>query len=103
MEREVVKVFDTTLRDGEQSPGATMNIEEKVMIARQLENLNVDVIEAGFAVVRRRLRIGQARGRIGFHTDRSKPRTHQRTRRDPGNQGGRESKASRHPHFHRHL
>src|SRR6476620_10318876 len=49
MEREVVKIFDTTLRDGEQSPGATMNIEEKVMIARQLENLNVDVIEAGFA------------------------------------------------------
>jgi 2-isopropylmalate synthase len=49
MEREIVKIFDTTLRDGEQSPGATMNIEEKVMIARQLEKLNVDVIEAGFA------------------------------------------------------
>jgi len=49
MERELVKIFDTTLRDGEQSPGATMNIEEKVMIARQLEKLNVDVIEAGFA------------------------------------------------------
>jgi 2-isopropylmalate synthase len=49
MEREIVKIFDTTLRDGEQSPGATMNIEEKVMVARQLENLNVDVIEAGFA------------------------------------------------------
>ena len=49
MEREVVKIFDTTLRDGEQSPGATMNIEEKVMVAGQLEKLNVDVIEAGFA------------------------------------------------------
>ncbi len=49
MERELVKIFDTTLRDGEQSPGATMNIEEKVMVARQLEKLNVDVIEAGFA------------------------------------------------------
>jgi 2-isopropylmalate synthase len=49
MEREIVKIFDTTLRDGEQSPGATMNIEEKVMVARQLEKLNVDVIEAGFA------------------------------------------------------
>lgn len=49
MEREMVKIFDTTLRDGEQSPGATMNIEEKVMVARQLEKLNVDVIEAGFA------------------------------------------------------
>jgi len=49
MERDRVKIFDTTLRDGEQSPGATMNIEEKVMIARQLEKLNVDIIEAGFA------------------------------------------------------
>jgi len=45
-----VWIFDTTLRDGEQSPGATMNVEEKVIIARQLEKLNVDVIEAGFAV-----------------------------------------------------
>jgi 2-isopropylmalate synthase len=43
-------IFDTTLRDGEQSPGATMNVEEKVVIARQLEKLGVDVIEAGFAV-----------------------------------------------------
>ncbi len=49
MEREIVQIFDTTLRDGEQSPGATMNIEEKVMVARQLEKLNVDVVEAGFA------------------------------------------------------
>src|SRR5260370_42426232 len=44
-----VQIFDTTLRDGEQSPGATMNVEEKVMMARQLEKLGVDVIEAGFA------------------------------------------------------
>jgi 2-isopropylmalate synthase len=44
-----VQIFDTTLRDGEQSPGATMNIEEKLVIARQLERLGVDVIEAGFA------------------------------------------------------
>src|SRR5213078_544048 len=44
-----VQIFDTTLRDGEQSPGATMNVEEKVVIARQLERLRVDVIEAGFA------------------------------------------------------
>src|SRR6185436_15006628 len=43
------QIFDTTLRDGEQSPGATMNIEEKLAIARQLEHLGVDVIEAGFA------------------------------------------------------
>ncbi|PID78387.1 MAG: 2-isopropylmalate synthase [Deltaproteobacteria bacterium] len=43
-----VIVFDTTLRDGEQSPGATMNIAEKVRIANRLEELGVDVIEAGF-------------------------------------------------------
>src|SRR5438132_263234 len=44
-----VQIFDTRLRDGEQSPGATMNVEEKLAIARQLEHLGVDVIEAGFA------------------------------------------------------
>jgi 2-isopropylmalate synthase len=46
----LVKIFDTTLRDGEQSPGATMNIAEKVRIAEQLEKLNVDIIEAGFPI-----------------------------------------------------
>ena len=45
----IVKIFDTTLRDGEQSPGASMTVEQKVVIARQLEKLGVDVIEAGFA------------------------------------------------------
>ncbi|MDO4433734.1 MAG: 2-isopropylmalate synthase [Alysiella sp.] len=44
-----VIIFDTTLRDGEQSPGAAMSKEEKVRIARQLEKMGVDVIEAGFA------------------------------------------------------
>jgi len=46
---DYVRIFDTTLRDGEQSPGATMNVEEKIALARQLERLNVDVIEAGFS------------------------------------------------------
>jgi len=45
---ERVCIFDTTLRDGEQAPGASMNIDEKVIIARQLEKLGVDIIEAGF-------------------------------------------------------
>lgn len=45
-----VFIFDTTLRDGEQSPGASLNVEEKVEIARQLERLGVDVIEAGFPI-----------------------------------------------------
>ncbi|MBN1517734.1 2-isopropylmalate synthase [Candidatus Sumerlaeota bacterium] len=45
-----VIIFDTTLRDGEQSPGFTLHTEEKIKMARQLERLNVDVIEAGFAI-----------------------------------------------------
>ncbi len=44
----VVRIFDTTLRDGEQSPGATMSTEEKLQVAEQLVRLNVDIIEAGF-------------------------------------------------------
>jgi len=47
---DYVRVFDTTLRDGEQSPGASLNVGEKVEIARQLERLGVDVIEAGFPI-----------------------------------------------------
>ncbi|WP_200763560.1 2-isopropylmalate synthase [Nitrosophilus alvini] len=48
-DKDIVKIFDTTLRDGEQSPGASMNTEEKIQIAKQLEKLGVDIIEAGFA------------------------------------------------------
>lgn len=49
--KEQVHIFDTTLRDGEQCPGAAMNIEQKIQIAMQLERLGVDVIEAGFPVI----------------------------------------------------
>src|SRR5919206_5004104 len=45
-----IQIFDTTLRDGEQSPGASLHVEEKLEIARQLERLGVDVIEAGFPI-----------------------------------------------------
>ncbi len=44
--KEKLVIFDTTLRDGEQSPGASMTQEEKIRIARQLEKMKVDVIEA---------------------------------------------------------
>jgi 2-isopropylmalate synthase len=44
----IIKIFDTTLRDGEQSPGASMNVEEKIQVARQLVKLGIDIIEAGF-------------------------------------------------------
>ena len=49
MDKNKIIIFDTTLRDGEQSPGASMNTEEKIQIALQLERLGVDVMEAGFA------------------------------------------------------
>ena len=45
-----IDIFDTTLRDGEQSPGASMNTEEKLVVARQLLRMKVDVIEAGFPI-----------------------------------------------------
>ena len=45
-----IKIFDTTLRDGEQSPGCSMNLSEKLKMAAQLDALGVDVIEAGFAI-----------------------------------------------------
>src|SRR5256712_7039485 len=48
-----VGIFDTTLRDGEQSPGFSMNVEEKLLLARQLEQLGVDIIEAGFPIASR--------------------------------------------------
>jgi isopropylmalate/homocitrate/citramalate synthase len=46
--KEKLIIFDTTMRDGEQSPGASMTKEDKLRIARQLERMRVDVIEAGF-------------------------------------------------------
>jgi 2-isopropylmalate synthase len=50
METKLVSIFDTTLRDGEQSPGCSMNLDEKVRLARKLEGLGVDIIEAGFPI-----------------------------------------------------
>ena len=48
--KDTLLIFDTTLRDGEQSPGATLNVEEKLEIARQLSRLGVDICEAGFPI-----------------------------------------------------
>ena len=44
-----IRIFDTTLRDGEQSPGASMSLEEKIQIARIFDELGIDIIEAGSA------------------------------------------------------
>ena len=45
-----IHIFDTTLRDGEQSPGCTMNLRDKLLVAEMLEAMHVDIIEAGFAI-----------------------------------------------------
>jgi 2-isopropylmalate synthase len=50
---DTVRIFDTTLRDGEQSPGFSMNVQDKLRLARQLEELGVDIIEAGFPIASR--------------------------------------------------
>ena len=49
-EKDRVLIFDTTLRDGEQSPGATMTLEEKLEVADLLDEMGVDIIEAGFPI-----------------------------------------------------
>ena len=51
MKNDKVYIFDTTLRDGEQAPGASMNEKEKLEVAFALERLGVDIIEAGFPVI----------------------------------------------------
>ncbi len=51
MKNKRIVIFDTTLRDGEQCPGASMNLREKLEVARQLARLKVDVIEAGFPII----------------------------------------------------
>jgi len=50
MSKDAVQIFDTTLRDGEQVPGCKLNTDQKLLIAEQLEQLGVDIIEAGFPV-----------------------------------------------------
>ena len=50
VEKPQITIFDTTLRDGEQSPGCSMNVPEKLRMAHQLDRLGVDVIEAGFPI-----------------------------------------------------
>src|SRR5258705_8595673 len=50
MDRPRITIFDTTLRDGEQSPGCSMNVQEKLRLAQQLDRLGGDPIEAGFPI-----------------------------------------------------
>ena len=52
-EPRMIRIFDTTLRDGEQSPGASMNLAEKLEVAQLLADMGVDIIEAGFPIASR--------------------------------------------------
>ena len=62
--KEQIHIFDTTLRDGEQCPGAAMNVEQKIQVAMQLETLGVDIIKAGFPVISDGVRaVGRGKGR----------------------------------------
>ena len=80
--KDRVVIFDTTLRDGEQSPGASMTLEEKLQVAELLDEMGVDIIEAGFPIasngdfeaVSRDRQAGQARGGL-----RPRPRQRQAT------------------------
>ena len=99
-----VIIFDTTLRDGEQSPGATMTFEEKLDVADLLVAMGVDVIEAGFpiasdgdfeSVLRNRQAVR------GFGDLRSRPGSFQGHR--PLRRGHQARQARPHPHLHRHL
>ena len=96
-------IFDTTLRDGEQSPGASMTKDEKLRIARQLERLRVDVIEAGFAASSN----GdfEAVKSIADHVrgfDRLLAGASKRPRHFPRCRGTAGREASAHTHVHRH-
>ena len=49
-DKEKLYIFDTTMRDGEQSPGASMSVEEKIQISRVFDEMGIDIVEAGFPI-----------------------------------------------------
>ena len=101
-----VTIFDTTLRDGEQSPGASMNIVEKVEVARALAELGVDVLEAGFPIASpgdfEAVRVAHHRRRGDRH-DRLRPGPVQRPRHRPRLGGGQVRRKAAHPRLPGHL
>ncbi len=99
-----VVIFDTTLRDGEQSPGASMTFEEKLEVADILDELGVDIIEAGFPVASQgdfEFGARDRRAREECDDRRSRPRRRQGHR--PLRRGAASRPQSAHPHLHLHL
>jgi 2-isopropylmalate synthase len=70
MATENIRIFDTTLRDGEQAPGCSMTLREKLRVAKALSELNVDIIEAGFpaAAIRKTSRKYTQRSKVRLST-----------------------------------
>ena len=101
--KDRVIIFDTTLRDGEQSPGASMTLDEKLQVAEILDEMGVDVIEAGFPIasngdfeaVTEIAKVIKNGGRL-----RSRPRRLQGHR--PRRRGPAARRAPPHPHLHLH-
>src|SRR5688500_15267947 len=93
-----VRIFDTTLRDGEQSPGATMTLDEKLRIAKKLEDLGVDVIEAGFPAASPG-ELDSVRA-IGQVLERSQIAALCRTREPDIEAGWKAVSSARHPRLH---
>ena len=99
-----VRIFDTTLRDGEQSPGASMNMAEKLEVARALAALGVDIIEAGFPIASHgRLRGGPRHRRRGRRLDGLRPGPVQRPRHRPRLGGDPVRPDAADPRLPRHL
>ena len=96
-------IFDTTLRDGEQAPGFSMNIDEKLRMARQLEKLNVDILEAGFPIASEGdLRSGTPRIGRNTHARNRGPGAMRKERHRSLRQGPRRRQQGPHPRLSRH-
>ena len=97
-------IFDTTLRDGEQSPGASMTKEEKLRIAKQLERLRVDVIEAGFpASSNGDCQAVQDIAGSDRDSDRLRAGARERQATSPRRRRDQAGGSRPHPHFHRRV
>ncbi len=104
MSADRLTIFDTTLRDGEQAPGFSMRIDEKLKLARQLATLGVDIIEAGFPIASEadaesvRVISAQIRGPVIAALARCSPAGYRSRRR-----GARDRPAPPHSRLHRHV
>ena len=99
-----VRIFDTTLRDGEQSPGISLDVGEKLEIAEQLARLGVDIIEAGFPIASQGdFEAVEAIAKGRARADHRRALAHRLQGRRPGVGSGAPRRASAHPRLHRDV